>query len=292
MLRVFYVSFIVLVAFAPCATAQTPDYSQLDPKPYDPERDANIDMYMGSWKESMPRKSHGALVERDILTKGDPLDPHTKGAVLKYVNRFVYATLGAYESTEPVTLSGEQEVIYILAGEGTISGGDKTAELYPGIGVLIPEKLEFTMKNTENTTLTMYLINEPVPADFRPNEELLVTDENTEAWNKGNPHWVGLSKPLFNTQKGLGTLENILTVQFDPMTFFQPHSHVEGCEEVWIAITDNVHFLLGKQIRYQPPGTAYLIPPDGKTPHANFNVSDDRIKLFYFARYRDHEVRK
>ena len=66
---------------------------------------------------------------------------------------------------------------------------------------------------------------------------------------------------------------------------------LESCEEVWTAVTENVFVLLGKQIRKQPPGTGYLIPPDGKTPHANFNVSDDRIKLFYFARYRDHEVR-
>jgi hypothetical protein len=40
------------------------------------------------------------------------------------------------------------------------------------------------------------------------------------------------------------------------------------------------------------PGTAYMIPPDGKTPHANFNVSDHPVKLFYFARLREHEVRK
>ena len=42
----------------------------------------------------------------------------------------------------------------------------------------------------------------------------------------------------------------------------------------------------------QPPGTSYLIPPDGKTNHANINTSNERIKMFYFARYKDHEVRK
>ena len=283
---------ILFVMISSFAIAQAPDYSQLDPKPYDPERDANIDMYMGNWIESMPQKTHGSLVERDILTKGDPLNPSSRGGVLKYINRFTRASLGAYESTTPTKLINEQEIFYILSGKGRITAGNKTVDLYTGIAILMPANLEFIIKNTSDELLTMYLISEPYPEDFRLNSEMLVTDENTSAWNKGNPHWVGLSKTLFSTQSGLGTLQNILIVQFDPMTFFQPHSHVEGCEEVWTAITDNVHFLLGKQIRYQPPGTAYLIPPDGKTPHANFNVSENRIKLFYFARFVDHEVRK
>ena len=284
------VVFIVMVSSF--GMAQAPDYSQLDPKPYDPETDPNIDMYMGSWKESMPQKTHGALVERDILTRGDPLNPPTKGAVLKYVNRFTYTSLGAHESTIPTTLQDEQEIVYILTGEGIITVGNKTVNLYPGIAVLMPARLTFTMKNTCDETLTMYLISEPYPEGFRLNEEMLVVDENTQAWNKGNPHWVGLSKPLFSTQSGLGTITNIITVQFDPMTFFQPHSHAEGIEEVWTAVSGDIHVLLGKQIRHQPIGTAYMIPPDGKTPHANFNVSDERIKLFYFARFPGGEPRK
>ena len=264
--------------------AQPLPYSMLDPKPYDPAIHPDIDMYIGSWKESMPRKIHGALAERDILTPGDPLNPHTKGAVLRYASRFTHASLGAYESTQPTILKGEQEIFYILSGKGTITAGGKTAELYPGIGVLMPEGIEFTMKNTGSETLTMYLLGDPCPEGFRPKKEMVVVDENAQAWNKGNPHWVGLSKPLFNTAKGLATIRSVITVQFEPMTMFHPHSHREGSEEVWTAIHGEIYFLLGKQIRKQPPGTAYYIPPDGNTPHSNFNVSDDRIKLFYFSR--------
>ena len=86
----------------------------------------------------MPRRSHGSLIERDILTNGDPLNPRTRSAVLKYVNRFVYATLDAHNSTTPVTLDGEQEIFYILSGEGKVRAGSKTAELYSGIAVLMP----------------------------------------------------------------------------------------------------------------------------------------------------------
>ena len=269
-----------------------PDYTQLDPKPYDPATEPNIDMYFGSWKESMPRHTHGSLIERDILTKGDPAKPTTRGGVLRFANRFTYATLEARASTTPTTLKGEQEIFYILSGKGTITAGKKTAKLYSGIAVLMPAELAFTMKNTGDESLTMYLVSEPYPEGFRLNKDMLVVDENTSPITSSDAHWIGIVKPLFGTKDGLGTLESILVCSYDPMTFFHPHSHVEGTEEVWTAMGDDIHVLLGKQIRLQPPGTAYMIPNDGKTPHANFNLFDKTIKMFYFARYKDHEVRK
>ena len=269
-------------------------YSQLDPKPYDPDTEPNIDMFIRSWKESMPKHTHGSLLEREILIRGsgNTIDPPSRGAVLKYVNRFTYATLMAHNSTIPVTLKGEQEIFYILSGKGIITAGDKTADLHNGIAVLIPANLEFTIKNTGDEPLTMYLVNEPVPEGFRPNDSILIVDENTTPFYTSDGHWVGVAKNLFQTSDGLGTLESVQICSFSPMTFFHPHSHVEGTEEVWTGIYEDTYFLLGKQIRLQPPGTAYMIPTDGKTPHANFNVSDKLVKMFYFARYRDHELRK
>ncbi len=281
------VCLLLLIAITTISFAQS-----LDGSPYTPGKDANIDMYMKSWKESMPRHTHGSLVERDILTKGNPMNPSTRGAVLKYVNSFTYATLHAHGYTTPTTLKGEQEIFYIINGKGTVTAGDKSADLYSGIAILMPANLEFTMTNTGDIPLTMYLINEPITSGFRPNKYMLVVDENTTPITTSTAHWVGIVKPLFTTSDGLGTLESILTCAFNPMNFFHPHSHVEGCEEVWITLNDEIYVLLGKQIRLQLPGTAYMIPPDGITPHANFNVSDKIIKMFYFARYSDHEVRE
>ena len=77
------------------------------------------------------------------------------------------------------------------------------------------------------------------------------------------------------------------------MTIGHPHSHKKGTEETWAVITGNNILFLGKEIRRQGTGTAYMIPPDDSTPHSNINVTDDEeLKFFYFARYRDHEVRK
>ncbi len=99
---------ILLAAFVSMAAAQT-----LDGAPYRPGVDPNIDMFIGSWQESMPVKTHGSLIERAVLTKGDAMNPPTKGAVLEYINRFSYATLDAHAVTTPTTLKGEQEIFYI-----------------------------------------------------------------------------------------------------------------------------------------------------------------------------------
>ena len=279
--------FLLVTIAASSLYAQT-----LDGSSYTPGKDPNIDMFIGSWKDSMPFHTHGSLIERNILTKGDPLNPPTKGAVLKYINRFTHATLNANASTEQTKLKGEQEVLYILSGKGTIKGRKITAELYSGVAVLIPAECNFSMKCTGDEPLTMYLLNEPIPSGFRVNKDLLVKDENTMPINSTTGHWCHIVKGLFNTNDGLGTLENILTVAFDPMTIGHPHSHVDGCEEVWTAIRGESIAFIGKQIRMQPEGTGYMIPPDGNTPHSNINTGTEQTKMFYFARYREHEVRK
>ncbi len=292
----FYVIMIIVIAVSPTAvfgqekkTYTAEEYKRalnnLDGRPYDTAYDANIDYYVRTWKDAMPQKRHGVLAVRNILTPGDPLNPSEPGAVLKYAKLFAHASVGVYERTQPVSLEGEQEVYYVYEGEGIIKTSKSEAALHPGIGVLVPEGIQFTIENTGSESLKMYLLVEPCPEDFKPNEDMLVVDENKQPWNTGNPHWVGLSKPMFNTSKGLATVTNIITVQFEPMTMFHPHSHSEGIEEVWAAVSGELHFLLDKHIRKQPPGTAYYICPDGETPHSNFNVSDERGKLLYFSRF-------
>ncbi len=281
-----------LLLFVLCAGGTAFGQASLDGTPYTPGVDAEIDMYINSWKHSMPRSSHGSLVERDIFTRGDPDDPPRKGAVLSFVNRFCHATLAEGAQTSPTVLEGEQELFYIIEGSGTISTETSAADLSPGVSVLMPPGVGFTMRNTGGGVLAMYLVAEPVPDGFRTNADMLVVDEKTVPITSSDAHWVGIVKSLFTTADGLGTLESVLVCYFDPMTFFHPHSHIPGCEEVWAAVDKPIHLFFGKQLRVQQPGEAYLIPPDGKTPHANFNVSDTSVKLFYFARYRDHELRE
>jgi mannose-6-phosphate isomerase-like protein (cupin superfamily) len=265
---------------------------QLDGNPYTLGKDADIDMYMGSWKESMPIQTHGSLIERSILARGVSINPVSKGKVLEYIKRFSFATLDIGSTTQPTLLKGEQEILFILSGKGIITAGGKKEDLFKGIAVLVPANLSFTLQNTCNDPMTMYLVNEPIPENFRPNKELLVRNENTLPISSTNVHWCHIDRTLFKTSDGLGTLEYITTCGIAPMTIGQPHSHVKGVEEVWTVITGSNIAFLGKQIRNQQPGTAYMIPPDGMTPHSNINVTDNELKFFYFARYGDHELRK
>jgi len=271
---------------SPDSSAKTFGETYLDPTSYTPGVDPDIDMYLRNWKESMPRHTHGSLVERDILMKGDPMNPKTRGAVLKYANRFVRASLTPYTSTSPTTLKGEQEIFYIISGRGLLKTGTKITDLYKGIAILMPAELEFTIRNTGDEDLTMYLINEPIPEGFKPNKELLVKDENALPVYTGG-HWCHIVRTLFTSSDGLGSLHSILTVAFDHMTIGHPHTYFTDSEEVWTALEGSSMALLGKQIRCQQPGTAYLVPPDGKITHSNINQSFEQIKFFYFLRSGD-----
>ena len=278
---------IALLFTATVAFAQAPDYSQLDPKTYDPAVDPNIDMFISSWKESMPHHIFGSLIERKIfipLKGNNPVKPTSRGAVLTDCSRMSHATLALGTSTAPSKLEGEQIVFYVYGGKGTIKAGKKSADLYDGIGILMPPGLEFIMKNTGEEPLTMFLIGEPVPEGTKTNNEMLVRDENVIEPASSTVHWCHIYKLLFGKEHGLKTLIGMGPVWFDPWTMGQPHSHGEGVEEIWFSLTDNVTILLGKQIRPFPTGTAYKIPPNGKTPHSTINNTDKQIKVFWFMK--------
>ncbi|MFC1538071.1 cupin domain-containing protein [Candidatus Latescibacterota bacterium] len=262
------------------------EFANLAPEPFDRKTEPNIDMFMGSYLNNPVRHTHGNLLERDVLTKcdGDPMNPKTKGAVLKFVNRFTHASLMAHNTTTPFTPIGEQELFYVLSGKGTVTGGGETLDIHEGVAFLIPENLEFTMTNTGSEAMTMYVVAEPTYDGFVPKKNIVIRDENKEPFHTSDAHWVNTNKWLVKMDEGLADLELYITVYITPNTFAQPHSHGEGIEEVWCTIYGDLQFLLGKQVRNLPPGTAYLIPPNETTPHANFNVSDDTVKIFYFAR--------
>jgi len=154
--------------------------------------------------------------------------------------------------------------------------------MYPGVGILIPEGLEFTMTNTEDEPLTMYVIVEWVTRNFKPRKDMLVRDEHTMPIESGTGHWCHIFKRLFRKDDGLSIITGMGPVWFDPMTMGQPHSHGEGSEEIWFVLEGNVEVLLGKQTRTLSPGSAYKIPSNGTTPHSNINGTYNPMKLFWF----------
>lgn len=263
----------------------------------------DIDMYFGDWRHSAPRLTHGSLKERDILTRGDALNPTHKGAVLRFLNSYTYATLAPHAATQPTRLEAQQEIFYTSSGRGTVSAGGQTVSLSPNVVVLMPANLEFTIRNTGHEPLAMYLINEPTPPGFRPNSTMLVRDENALPIASSDGFWDHIVKTLYTTSDGLATLQSVLTVTLDPLTLGKPHNeNHDDIEEVWSALEGTSIAWVGVQLRKQQPGVAYLHPPGtentpdnrtlGTTPHTNINFDPERQnKFFYFARYHPHQPR-
>lgn len=257
-------------------------------------QDRRIDMFMGDWRESMPRVMHGSMVARDILTHGDDFDPREKGAVLQYLNFETYATLAPGASTPLDHLTQQQEVYYVVGGTGTLVAGGALAQLHKDVAVLMPANLPFTFNNTGTDPLVMYVLNEPVPEGFKVNDQMLVINEReahvrTPAANDPNPyiipgasgHWAHVVRELFAKRDGLATLDSVLSVELMPMTMGEPHSHNPGQEEIWTQLDGTSLAFESWQLRIQVPGMAYLIRPDGISTHANINNGDTTIKFLY-----------
>jgi len=252
-----------------------------------------IDLYFGDWHASTPRTTPGSLVVRDIFTRGDPQNPTRKGAVLRYISSYTYATLAPHASTKATRLDEAQEIYFVDSGRGTAKSGGQTVELYRNIAVLMPASLEFTLSNTGDQPLTMYVISDPTPPGFRPNSAMLVRDENKLPITSSDGLWNHIVKTLFVTADGLGTLQSVLTVTLDPLTMGKPHlvDH-DDIEEVWTALDGASLAFVGNTLRKQTPGMAFYHIPDNKTPHTNINQNEDaQVRFLYFARYHPHEPR-
>jgi mannose-6-phosphate isomerase-like protein (cupin superfamily) len=256
-----------------------------------------IDLYFGDWHASPSRMVHGTLEERDILTRGDAMNPARKGSVLRFINSYAYATLAPHAATKTERLEGQQEIYFIQSGKGTARAVGQSVDLYQNMAVLVPAGLSFNLENTGTQPLTMYVINEPTPPGFRPNTSMLARDENQLPIASSGGMWAHIVKTLFVTSDGLATLQAVLTVTLDPLTIGKPHpvpgEDTDEIEEVWTALQGTSLAMVGNQLRRQTPGMAYQHIPDNKTPHTNINSSEDsQDKFLYFARYRAHEPRK
>lgn len=264
---------------------------------YEPDRDSQdrrIDMFIGDWRDSLPRHAYGSLVLRDILTHGDNYAPPQPGAILQAANYLAFGRLVPEDSTIPTTLDHEQNVLYIVGGRGEITAGGDTVALHKDIAVFIPANLEFVMKNTGNEDLTMYVISEPTPPGFVPVKHMLSVNERQVAVRKpmyaspftlpgASGHWAHIVRDLFSRTDGLATIGDVITVTINPMTMGEPHPHNAGQEEIWAAIEGDSLAFLGTELRVQHPGMAYMIRPDRSMTHSNINSGDTPVKFLWFA---------
>jgi mannose-6-phosphate isomerase-like protein (cupin superfamily) len=259
-------------------------------------QDRRIDLFISDWQGSLPRFEHGSLVLRDILIRGDNFAPAQRSAVLRAANFFAYGRLAPGNWTTPAKLEGQQEVYYVLGGEGEVTAGGETAKLRKDMAVLMPAGLEFVLKSTGPEPLTMYVINEPTPAGFHPKNKMAVKDEARARQRTpaaadpyivggASGHWAHIVRELFSPADGLATEQSVITVTVNPLTMGEPHPHRPGQEEVWAAIDGTSLIMMGTELRVQKPGMAYMLPPDSATVHSNINAGETPVKFLYFARF-------
>jgi mannose-6-phosphate isomerase-like protein (cupin superfamily) len=216
------------------------------------------------------------------------------------LNSYTYATLAPHSSTRSTRLEAQQEIYFIASGRGTATAKEPTKErtidVHRNIAILMPANLEFSITNTGEETLALYVINEPTPPGFRPNLGMLVRDESQIPISSSGGLWTHMVKTLFVTADGLATLQSVLTVSFDPLTIGKPHpvpgEDTSEIEEVWTALDGTSLAFVGNQLRPQTPGMAFYHIPDNQTPHTHINQSEDEpVRFLYFARYRAHPLR-
>lgn len=245
---------------------------------------AYVDMYFADWHASKAQTT-GSVTEYTVFTKGDPVKPTTQGALLRYVDSYVYTTLAPGASSPSTTLSGKQRVYYFTSGTGTISAGGESVPVSINIAVLVPANLAFTIKNTGAIPLGAYVITEPTPSGFQPGTKLVVKDEKSTPISTAVQEWSRIVRPLFTSADGLATISSVETVTLDPLTITRPFiGTLPNTEQLWMELSGKSIAFIGPYLRRQTTGMAYEHPPDNLAPTSNVNYSEDsQVKFLVVA---------
>ena len=106
-----------------------------------------IDQFIGDPTNATGHLSHGGLLTRAILRKGNPNVPGPNGAVLEYREQIAKATLLPKSST-PLMSINNQFLFYVVSGEGRLDDGKNSWDLHNGITMLIPPDVQRRFVNT------------------------------------------------------------------------------------------------------------------------------------------------
>lgn len=283
---------VQMLFVGPAQRASTPpnpprvDFARLDNRPYVRANEPDVDMYMGSWRDAVPRIMHGNIYFRDMLTAfegTDPLRPTRTGAVLTNATAVSFAQLepGARAHPVPGEMSGIQQTFVVDSGAGSITSGGRTVALEKGVAFVIPPDVDFSLVATGDSYMNFYVVSERLSPDTAARSTVEVID-NRAAPRVANS-WHDQERPVVTDAQGLLQYRAINDVQLGSMAMSRPYSVASGGEEIWIATDGEVDLLIGKELRRLPAGTAYAVPPTGITAHARVNSTTGTASFLYMA---------
>jgi mannose-6-phosphate isomerase-like protein (cupin superfamily) len=248
-----------------------------------PGQDVDVSLYINHWKNSPPRLGHGGLVERDILTPGDPLKPAAKGAVLRYLAAYRRAELAPGGATAAYRDPAEQVFLYVAAGEGRIEAGGRASAIEKGTAVVIPAGLSYRLVNAGGRPLELILAAERVPPEFVPNAELS-TGRYRDSLPLVGAHWAHIARPfVYDREPKFSNPMGFIVVSIDDLDIAQPHGHPAPAEEIWLQLEGTSLLLLGNELLRQEPGEAFLVPPTNTVPHSSINPGGEPQLWLYFG---------
>lgn len=261
-----------------------PSYSGSGPAAFrHPGVDTDVDLYIHHWRNSAPREGHGGLLERDILTRGDPRQPAAKGAVLKYISSYRYAVLRAGAATSLFKSDKTQAFFYVMAGKGRVEAGRKSSEVEEGTAVFVPAACEFRWVNLQDAPLELTVVEEGTGPGFVPNRDISIG-----AYHDSKPivgaHWAHIAHPfVYDIEPRFFNPMGFIVVSIDDFDMAQPHSHPPGAEEIWLQLKGRSLLFFGNRLLWQEPGEAFLVPPNTRVPHASVNPGGEPMLWLYMG---------
>ena len=248
-----------------------------------PGLDIDVSLYINSWRSSPPREGHGGLIERDILTRGDPFDPREKGAVLRFLKAYRRAELPPRGATRSFADAREQVFLFVLSGLGRIEADGRTVDLEEGMAVVIPAGLSTRLFNPSGRSLELFLAAEGTPDGFIPERELSV-GRYRDSLPLVGAHWAHIARPfVYDHEPKFANPMGFVVVSVDAFDIAQPHTHPAAAEEIWLQVKGTSLLFFGNRLLRQEAGEAFLVPPTNTVPHSSMNPGGEHPLWLFFG---------
>jgi len=278
----------LLFARPPQKTIVQPDPSYREDADWNrrhPGLDTDVSLYINHWRNSIPREGHGGLIERDILTPGDPFHPAKKGAVLRFLKTYSRAELRAGGNTRDYKDDHEQVFFYVMCGRGSITALGRTVEIDEGTAVVVPARIAYRLANPADRPLELVLAAEETPSDFVPQKGISI-GRNSDSLPLLGAHWAHVARPFaYDFEPKFAHSMGFVVVSMDEFDIAQPHTHPAAAEEIWLQVKGHSLLFFGNSLLKQEPGEAFLVPPNAKVPHSSIHPDGEpQLWLFFGCR--------